>query len=615
MPSVKPLSQQADASEEEATRVSQRGADGPDEPTLREEDPAAATLSEKRVLDGLFDSEPSNASANSLSGDLSLTGHPSPDAAGLSPLQTLLNEEIQRTRVFTRIAIAVASVVAIVSPLLDGDPLAHNILIFGMFLIVGSCAWLSWVIREDQGYSVARVTATGYACIAGAFTGIFFFGPYSPGPVVIPFGLYFFSLAQSFRATLATYLTCAVLYAALCATTILGLIQDRGIVDGAVLGREDRLVMLFVVEAIFFATFVIGRATRRASIDAVERHDRDVRALTKREALLREARQELEVALRAGGVGRYTDVLLGSFELGTVIGRGAMGEVYDAVHHETGDRAAVKVLRADLVTDADHVRRFLREARIASKLDVAEVVKVLEIGGLDGVTPFIAMEHLDGDDLGDILRAERRLKLRHVVQMVRDVGRGLEAANEAGIVHRDLKPRNLFRASTPAGRKWKILDFGVSKLVDNRATITEGALIGTPAYMAPEQARGEAVDHRTDLYSLGVICYRALTGRPPFTAAGVTDMIFRVLNTMPPRPSTVARSVTPEMDNFLRIAIAKHPADRFQSARAMMDAFEAAAERRDSHHIRERAALLNKTMPWDYKGDPEAWSSRTSPRY
>jgi serine/threonine-protein kinase len=150
---------------------------------------------------------------------------------------------------------------------------------------------------------------------------------------------------------------------------------------------------------------------------------------------------------------------------------------------------------------------------------------------------------------------------------------------------------------------WKILDFGVSKLVHTRGTITEGALIGTPAYMAPEQARGEKVDHRSDLYALGVICYRALTGRPAFTGGGVTDMIYRVINTMPPEPSSVARSLPKSVDAFLRVAIAKHPADRFQSASAMVEAFERAAEGADSHHIAQRASLLNRAMPWDHRGD------------
>jgi serine/threonine-protein kinase len=597
--------------EEEVTRITGGKVDDEDA-TLREDQPAADTLAEQRKLEGLFDST-GDSQGSSLS---SLTGLASTELAPtLTPLQTLLSEEIQRTRVFARIAIVVALTVAIVSPMLDSDPFAERLLLAGMGLIVLACAALAWVIRQDDGYTMPRVIATGYACIAGAFTGIYFFGPFSPGPVVIPFGLYFFSLAQSFRATLATYLTCAGLYAALCVGTMTGALQDRGIVNAISVGAEDKLVMLFVVEAIFFATFVIGRATRRASVEAVERHDRDVRSLTKREALLREARQELELALRAGGVGRFTDVALGSFELGTVIGRGAMGEVYEAVHKQSGDRAAVKVLRPEIVTDPDHVRRFLREAKVASRLDVVEVVRVLEVGGLEAPTPFLAMEFLEGQDLAEVLRDERRLKMRHVVQLMRDVARGLAAAQEAGIVHRDLKPRNLFRAKMPGGRRWKILDFGVSKLVDMRGTITEGALIGTPAYMAPEQARGDPVDHRADLYALGIICYRALTGRPAFTAAGVTDMIYRVINTTPPLPSSVARSLSPSVDAFLRVAIAKHPADRFQSASAMAEAFEHAAQGRDSHHIRQRAELLNATMPWDHRGDPIEAARRNEPRY
>ncbi len=607
--------------EEDPTRVSapsragarERWASDGLEATVREDDPATDTQAEARALEGLFESTTGASAVGEGSGDTSMPRSLA-IAHKLTPHQTLLDEEIQRTRVFTKLAAAVAATVALVAPLLGGDPTAKGILLAGMALIIGACGALAWAIKSDDGYTMPRVIATGYACIAGAFSGIYFFGPFSPGPVVIPFGLYFFSLSQSFRATLATYVTCAVAYALLAGGTVAGVLADRGVVAATALDTLDKLVMLFVVEAIFFATYVIGRATRRANLEAVERHDRDVRSLTKREALLREARQELDLALRAGGFGRYTDVLLGSYELGSVIGRGAMGEVYEAVHRTTGGAAAVKVLRAEMVSNADHVRRFLREAKVASTLTVQQVVRVEEIGGLDAPTPYIAMERLIGEDLGDLLRSETRLKLRHVVQLVRDVGKGLEAAQRAGIVHRDLKPRNLFRARHEAGRVWKILDFGVSKLVHARGTITEGALIGTPAYMAPEQARGDDVDHRADLYALGVICYRALTGRPAFAATGVPDMIYRVLNTMPPRPSAVVRALPETVDCFLRVAIAKHPADRFQSASAMVEAFEHAARGEDSHHIGERARLLNATMPWNHR-DEDPRLTDPGPRY
>src|SRR5262249_44281808 len=155
-------------------------------------------------------------------------------------------------------------------------------------------------------------------------------------------------------------------------------------------------------------------------------------------------------------------------------------------------------------------------------------------------------------------------------------GHGLEAARAAGIVHRDLKPRNLFFAEDGLTRRtWKILDFGVSKLGDAEGTQTKDMLVGTPAYMAPEQANGGQVTHRTDIYALGVIAYRILTGRPAFTGERTAETLYQVVYQMPPKPSEVSR-VPPDIDLVLAIAIAKEPAARFDSGAELADALEAA---------------------------------------
>ena len=200
-------------------------------------------------------------------------------------------------------------------------------------------------------------------------------------------------------------------------------------------------MILTLVEAILLATFVIGRASRRATLKAVEQHDRVVRSLAQREALLHEARQQLDRAVRAGGVGRYTDRVLGSFRLGKVLGRGAMGEVYEATHTASAAPAAVKLLQPELLQSADSVRRFLREAQLAASLESPNVVKVLELGGLEAETPYIAMERLEGSDLSDQLRQRARLSAKEAARLARDVAQGLLAAHDAGIVHRDLETR------------------------------------------------------------------------------------------------------------------------------------------------------------------------------
>ena len=347
---------------------------------------------------------------------------------------------------------------------------------------------------------------------------------------------------------------------------------------------------------------MIGRATRKATLEAIERHEKAVRALAAREALLAEARQDLDRALQAGGLGRYTDQRLGSFKLGKIIGRGGMGEVYEAVHAESGAPAAVKLLSAPYLAEPDEVRRFLRETRIVAALKDPHVVQVLEVGGAGAPVPYLAMELLRGTDLAQQLRERGRVSLRFVVALLRQVGTALGAARAAGIVHRDLKPRNLFHA-LPAGGAgepvWKILDFGVSKLLDAGATVTRDRLVGTPAYMAPEQALGEPVSHRTDLWALGVICYRALTGRPAFTGGGTPETLFQVVHGMPPAPSELAR-LPAEVDLVLALAMAKAPGDRFDRAEELADALDAAAEGVVSEEVRVRAEAVLARMAWGH---------------
>jgi serine/threonine-protein kinase len=439
-----------------------------------------------------------------------------------------------------------------------------------------------------------------FVCIGGAFCGIYFFGAFSPAPMILPFGLFFFSAAQSFRAVVAVYVTVAVVQGLLMIAIISGTMSDHGLVSTARLGLGtlDQLLVLACVELVLLATFLLSRATRKATLEAIQRHDRAVRGIAQREALLREAKQDLERALQFGGLGRFTDTTLGAFRLGKVLGRGGMGEVYEAVHVTTHEPAAVKLLHAHVLADPDLLRRFMREAKIVASLNAPNVVRVLEIGGIDAPVPYMAMERLKGEDLADHLRRHRALSMSKTLTLVRHVGRGLEAARAAGIVHRDLKPRNLFFAEDGlTRRKWKILDFGVSKLGDAEGTQTKDMLVGTPAYMAPEQANGGQVTHKTDLYALGVIAYRILTGRPAFTGERTAETLYQVVYQMPPKPSEVSR-VPPDIDLALAIAIAKDPAARFDSGAELANALEAAGKSRLSPELRARGERLLEKMPW-----------------
>jgi serine/threonine-protein kinase len=516
----------------------------------------------------------------------------------VEPTGVLLAQEIGRTRVYVRLALALAAFVLVITPLLEGDPLAKRIMVASMIAIGGVCGWLGWHLRTDAGYTVARTLLAGHLSMFLSFGAIQFFGLFSAAPMILPFGLFFFSSAQSVRATFGLYATCAGTYALLAGLVATGVLSDRGLLSGAALSPTNRVISIVAVEAVLLATYVAARGTRAAALLAIQEHDRAMRKLAARDALLREARADLDRALRAGGMGRFSDTTLGSYRLGRVLGRGGMGEVYEAVHATTRETAAVKLLLANVLADAEVVRRFMREAKIAASLDSPHVVKVLEVGGLDASFPYIAMELLRGEDLAGILRRDRQLSPRRTVALVREVGRGLEAARRAGIVHRDLKPQNVFLAEDGRGRHvWKILDFGVSKLVDAEATTT-GELVGTPAYMAPEQiGGGGAVTHRTDLHALGAIAYRALTGRPAFTGESLPETLHQVLNEMPPAPSSLAR-LHPAFDIVLLVALAKEPADRFDSGEELAKALEAAVSGELDAPLWQRASKLALSKPW-----------------
>ena len=586
------------------------------EPTIS--DDAATLAATPEAIDGGSPTErpaprpPSAHDDEPRSASLDGPSSPSSSASIFStsvgtPLETMHIEEIGRTRIFVRYAIGLAIVVGVLSPLVGGDEVGKRFLWGGLVIVVTCSSWLAWKLRDDAGYTIGRVLVAAMGCMVGAFCGIWFFGVYSPAPIVLPFGLYFFSAAQSFRATMTVYLSCTLVYFAMCVLTWSGVAIDHGVIRGDQLGPADRAVVVLLVEATLLATFLAARNTRIATLRAIELHGKAIRGIAQREALLEEARQDLQAALRAGGLGRFTDSVLGSYKIGKLIGRGAMGEVYEATHVTSGEPAAVKLLQAHVLANPELVRRFLREAKIAASLDVPNVVRVLEIGEPDAPFPYLAMERLTGEDLADHLRRHRRMPLSRVIQLVRELGRGLDAARLAGIVHRDLKPRNVFLADArgpgdPAGRRiWKILDFGVSKLSDGEGTQTEDRDRRNAGVHGARAGVGREVTHRTDLYSLGVIAYRALTGRPAFTGDHTAETLYQVVYQMPPRPSDVAR-LPPDVDLVLMIGMAKRAPERFGSAAELADALEAASRVALTAELRARAERLAMKQPWGTVG-------------
>ncbi len=516
-----------------------------------------------------------------------------------TPLEALHLEEVHRTRIFVKICLILVAAVLGASPLVGGHPVAKLLMqgsaSFGGVVML----WLLLRLRDPARYDIREVTAVAYVLMAAAFLGIVFYGIYSPAPSLIVLGIYFFSLGGSRRATSLIYASCALIQGGMALAEGFGLMPDVGLVRGADLTTLEKLLTQTLLQVLFLCAYLIARSSRRATLEAIERLEAAIRQVAQREALLLEARQDLDRALRVGGAGRYSDQQVGDYKLGVLIGRGGMGEVYEAHHLGTGEPAAIKLLHPHALANPGHVNRFLREAEAALQLVGANLVAVKGVGRTDGDVPFFAMERLRGHDLAHYLRKRRKLDGGKVVELVRQVGAALEIAAGRGIVHRDIKPQNLFFAENSGGPPvWKVLDFGVSKLADHGGTLTKGHVVGTPGYMAPEQARGQQVDHRADLYSLAAIAYRALTGHPPFTGKDVPTTLYEVVYNMPRRPSELSPDLPADVDLVLAVGLAKRPDDRFPTGAALADALADALHGQLSPALRSRAQQLLALQPW-----------------
>ena len=352
--------------------------------------------------------------------------------------------------------------------------------------------------------------------------------------------------------------------------------------------------LTILAEMIFGLTFWFAWRGRRVTRSAIELLAEARMEAEKRAALLAEAREDLRQVVDAGRLGRLTGQSLDDFQVGEVIGRGAMGEVYAATRAATGDPVALKLLHPHLVDNTDDVQRFEREMRITAALRSRHVVQVLATGTAPDGSPYLAMEWLPGSDLAALLR-DGPLALRDAVVLVQHVAEALAAAKEAGIVHRDVKPQNLFRVDGDH-TLWKVLDFGVSRFVDLTSTLTQGA-IGTPAYMAPEQCKGVPVDHRADVFALAAVAYRSLTGRPAFSANDHYTVIYRIVNEQPVRPSDLAM-LPLDVDLALALGLAKDRDQRFDSAPAFAEALAAASHNALAEPLRQKARGILTAMPW-----------------
>ena len=268
-------------------------------------------------------------------------------------------------------------------------------------------------------------------------------------------------------------------------------------------------------------------------------------------------------------------LLGGRYELGSVLGRGGMAEVRRARDIRLGREVAVKRLRLDLAGDAMFQKRFRREAQSAAGLNHHNIVAVYDTGeelepGTDVEVPYIVMELVVGHTLRDILRGGRKILPEKALEMTQQVLDALQYSHQAGIIHRDIKPANVML--TGSGRI-KVMDFGIARAVaDTSASMTQtAAVIGTAQYLSPEQARGETVDNRSDIYAAGCLLYELLVGRPPFQGDSPVSVAYQHVRETPVPPSELDPVITPEMDAITLKALAKDRTQRYQTAKEMRD--------------------------------------------
>jgi eukaryotic-like serine/threonine-protein kinase len=275
--------------------------------------------------------------------------------------------------------------------------------------------------------------------------------------------------------------------------------------------------------------------------------------------------------------------IAGKFAIEAFLGGGAMGSVFRAHQVALEKTVAIKVLHRDLTRDPMFAMRFLREAKAASRIDHANSMRVLDFGEEPDGLLYMAMEYLDGRDLFSVIQQEWPLPNTRVVDLLMQTLAALAVAHDMGVVHRDLKPENIMvlQGHDDEGQPRdivKVCDFGIAKLIEKRTDLTRsegpkltthGLVVGTPEYMSPEQGRGESLDERSDLYSVGVMLFQLLTGTVPFDAETALGIVLKHVTDEPPRPSVLYPAVEPRLEAMCLKALRKKREERYQSAREM----------------------------------------------
>jgi serine/threonine protein kinase len=305
------------------------------------------------------------------------------------------------------------------------------------------------------------------------------------------------------------------------------------------------------------------------------------------------------------------NTLANRYELKDLIGRGGMAEVYEAIDTRLNRTVAIKILRNDLARDPAFIARFRREAQAAAALNHPTIVAVYDtgeeiVGDKNSATnvPYIVMEYVNGTTLRDIVKSGRKLQTERALKITIGILDALSYSHAHGIIHRDIKPANIM--ITKNGDV-KVMDFGIARaLADTKATMTGGStVLGTAHYLSPEQARGENVDARSDLYSAGVLLYELLTGEPPFKGDSPVAVAYQHVSEYAPAPSTLDSLIPKEIDTVVLHALAKSPDDRYQSA----EEFQSDVER-----VLQGLPTVASTAPKPKKMNSNTKITRTKPR-
>jgi len=510
---------------------------------------------------------------------------------------TLAEDEVRRTHAFLVVSGALAVVGCGASFLFDGHALVRLVFAASVAALLAGYVALWLHTRDLTNYTPAKAVAVITVCNLAGISASLYYGLYSPAPMILMLPIAFIGLSSSGAGAMAAYAFAASSIGVPMGLVAVGLLDDPGLVRAGSLSALGLVLYTGLVQAVYAACFVYARASRRATLAAVEGLERALRQVEAREDLLEEANLALDEALLGGSQGPMTGSDLGDWRLAALLGRGAMGDVYAAVRRSDNLHGALKVLNPVVASDPEAIQLMRREVDLLSRVTSPHVVRVYEVG-VDAM-PWVSMERLRGEDLSALLRRERTMSPDQVVDLLEQVGDGLDAAHRQRILHRDLKPSNLFR--TAATREepalWKILDFGVAKQLGQDLTVTRGQMLGTPGYIPPEALeRNPQLDERADIWALAVVAYRALTGTRPFHGIG-HDLILSVVRDQPERPTTWV-DLPGAVDEVIAVGLAKDPRERFATAAGFARAMAEAVDGRIDPPLQRQARRLLDQLPW-----------------